>query len=95
MDGLFGFDVSHRVNHISFGDDNELKTVKSIFNLGEISPLDNTEKKEHDKSIYEYYMKVVPTTYVDLNHKDYHVHQFISNHNKVPVFQHLPAVYFR
>ena len=95
MDGLFGFDVSHKVNHISFGEDNELKDVKRIFGLGEISPLDGTEKPEHDKSIYEYYMKVVPTTYVDMDSNTFFVHQFISNHNKVHVFQYLPAVYFR
>lgn len=95
MDQIFDFDVTHKVNHISFGEDNELKEVKKVFELGEINPLDNSERKDNGRNIYEYYMKVVPTTYVDLKDRIFYVHQFISNNNKVHAPQFLPAVYFR
>jgi hypothetical protein len=57
-EGYFSFDVSHRINHLSFGEDKKVELAKKTFKLGEISPLDNTNHPEHDKRTYEYYMKV-------------------------------------
>jgi hypothetical protein len=57
-DGYFNFDLSHKINHISFGDDKDLKIIKKTFNTGELNPLDNTEKNENSKILYEYYLKV-------------------------------------
>lgn len=94
-EGVFTFDASHKVHHLSFGEDAELKVVKNTFGLGEISPLDKTYHLAHDKKTYEYYMKVVPTTFIDLDANTYYVHQFISNSNQVSTHMSLPAVYFR
>lgn len=57
-DGFFNYDLSHKINHISFGEDKDLKIIKKIFNTGELNPLDHTEKNENSKKLYEYYLKV-------------------------------------
>jgi hypothetical protein len=94
-EGLMNFDVTHKINHISFGDDSDLKQIKTKFGVGVLNPLDNLNKDDHEmKKTYEYYLKVVPTTYEDIDKKTYHVHQFTSNGNEV-VTQMVPAVYFR
>ena len=54
-------------------------------------------KKKEDEHIgvsYNYYLSVVPTTYVDVSGNEYFVHQFTSNENEIET-HHLPAVYFR
>ena len=58
-DGFFNFDLSHKINHISFGDDKDLKIIKNGFKTGELNPLDHTEKIETTKKFFEYYIKVI------------------------------------
>jgi len=94
-EGMMHWDVTHKINHISFGDDSALKEIKKQFGVGVLNPLDEVGKVDHDqKKTYEYYLKVVPTTYEDINKKTYHVHQFTSNTNEV-VTNMVPATYFR
>ena len=58
-EGLMQFDVTHKINHISFGDDSDLKQIKAKFGLGVLNPLDNVRKSETElKKTYEYYLKV-------------------------------------
>jgi hypothetical protein len=59
-EGYFTFDVSHRINHLSFGEDKDLKYIKKNFgeNHGVLNPLDHTVRNEHIKLVYEYYLKV-------------------------------------
>jgi hypothetical protein len=57
-DGYFNFDLSHKINHIFFGEDKDLKIIRNTFNTGELNPLDSTEKIEKTKKVYEYYIKV-------------------------------------
>ena len=53
------FDVTHKINHISFGDDSDLKQIKAKFGVGVLNPLDNVKKSDTDlKKTYEYYLKV-------------------------------------
>merc|ERR1712087_66927 len=47
-----------------------------------------------NSAIFEYYTKVVPTTYMPLNRPPIHVHQFTANSNKI-VHQQMPSLYFR
>merc|ERR1719240_1588727 len=47
-----------------------------------------------DSSIFEYYTKVVPTTYVPLDREPLHVFQFTANSNKI-VNQQMPSLYLR
>jgi hypothetical protein len=58
-EGRTNFDVSHRVNHISFGDDSDIKFIKENFKTGILNPLDSVVKINHEiKKTYEYYLKV-------------------------------------
>jgi hypothetical protein len=95
-EGLYKFDVSHKINHISFGDKKDLQEIKEEFNVGVVSPLDGTLINDHSEhKVIEYYIKVVPTTYVNLSGKSYHVHQFTSNQNTLTQQHQVPTVYFR
>lgn len=96
-ENIFKYDISHKVNHISFGDESDIQLIKAKFNVGNLNPLDGIsriKKGEADK-IYEYYLKVVPTNYVDINNQSYDVNQFTSNSNEVPVNMMTPTIYFR
>jgi len=53
------FDVAHKINHLSFGDDKDLQKIRSEFiSYGELNPLDGVKKAEFSRKVYEYYMKV-------------------------------------
>merc|ERR1712217_943365 len=94
--------VSHRVNHISFGVDTDISYVKKNFkDTGIVSPLDGIEQivSERkgggiDSAIFEYYTKVVPTTYRPLDQPPVNVYQFTANSNKI-VNQQMPSLYLR
>jgi hypothetical protein len=59
-EGLMQFDVTHKINHISFGDDSDIKQIKAKFGAGVLNPLDNVRKVESElKKTYEYYLKVI------------------------------------
>ena len=59
-EGMMQFDVTHKINHISFGDDSDLKQIKTTFGVGVLNPLDNIQKADHEiKKTYEYYLKVI------------------------------------
>jgi hypothetical protein len=97
--GINTIDLSHKIKHISFGDDKDLKQIKAKFNKGVLNPLDGVErlKPESLKTIgvmHQYYINVVPTTYEDLNGKQLFVHQFTANSNEIQTYM-LPALYFR
>lgn len=96
-DGLVDFDLSHTINHISFGDEDDIKAIKNKFKTGILNPIDNTTKKTvaNKKLIYEYYLNVVPTTYIDLDGKEYDVHQFTANSNEMKANVLVPAIFFR
>jgi len=63
-----------------------------------LSPLDNLKRLRpenvRDPLSYEYYIKVVPTTYQTLESAEYFVHQFTANTNEFSS-QGMPAVFFR
>ena len=91
-------DFSHEVNHLSFGVNKDIEVIQTIFHEGVLSPLD-TVKKMRPENVkealnYEYYIKVVPTTYKTLKHEEYYVHQFTANSNEYKS-EGAPAVYFR
>mmetsp|Transcript_62231 Transcript_62231/g.148495 ORF Transcript_62231/g.148495 Transcript_62231/m.148495 type:complete len:347 (+) Transcript_62231:185-1225(+) len=95
--------ITHRVNHISFGADTDISYVKNNFkSTGIVSPLDGVVQvcESHkdgggvDSAIFEYYTKVVSTTYVPLDASPVHVYQFTANSNKI-VNQQMPSLYLR
>lgn len=72
-------DLSHKINHISFGEEKDIIQIRKKFNKGVLNPLDQTQKTkakadEHIGVSYNYYLSVVPTTYIDVSGNEYYVH---------------------
>merc|ERR1711971_357986 len=97
--------ISHRINHISFGTESDIAFIKENFQgTGVVSPLDGIVQTVNDtdgkvgtfidSAIFEYYTKVVPTTYIPLSGQRRHVYQFTANANKI-VNQQMPSLYLR
>jgi len=101
--------ISHRINHISFGVDTDIGYVKKNFDgIGMVAALDGVErscgekqdpgfgvpKGAVDAAIFEYYAKVVSTTYVPLDREPLHVYQFTANSNRIQN-QQMPSLYLR
>jgi len=95
--------ISHTVNHLSFGVDTDISFVKkNCKNTGVVSPLDGVEHAVHERkegkgtetAIFEYYTKVVPTTYRSLDAPPVNVYQFTAHSNKI-VNQQMPSLYIR
>ncbi|VDL64285.1 unnamed protein product [Nippostrongylus brasiliensis] len=70
------FDTAHTINHLSFGN----------YFPGKKHPLDGREAKVNDFSgpiMHNYYVKVVPTSYVSMNGQVEDSHQFsVTTHQK-------------
>mmetsp|Transcript_9027 Transcript_9027/g.9375 ORF Transcript_9027/g.9375 Transcript_9027/m.9375 type:complete len:212 (+) Transcript_9027:2-637(+) len=92
--GYFRFDMSHRINHLSFGDQKTTDRVKKQFSEGILNPLDKVSKVDKQRKVYEYYLKVVPTTFTNMKQKTWYSHQYTASTNEL-VSNMLPAVYFR
>ena len=56
--GLFKFDLSHTIHHLSFGEMNDEKIIRKYFHEGELNPLDKSSKKDSSRKVYDYYLKV-------------------------------------
>jgi hypothetical protein len=59
QEGLYTWDVSHKINHFYVGETSEIEKIKREFGGGVLSPLDKIEKRDMDKKVYEYYLKVI------------------------------------
>jgi hypothetical protein len=95
-EGISTSDLSHKINHISFGDETDIKNIKSKFDVGILNPIDGVEKIDHTKQkMYEYYLKVVPTTYIDVNGESLSAHQFTSNSNENVSNMMISTIFFR
>uniref|UniRef100_A0A8C4QQ39 Endoplasmic reticulum-Golgi intermediate compartment protein n=1 Tax=Eptatretus burgeri TaxID=7764 RepID=A0A8C4QQ39_EPTBU len=72
--GITKFNTSHRIYHLSFG---------SSF-PGAVFPLDNTTTvAEADSMMFQYFVKVVPTVFVDLEGQVVHTNQFsVTKHSR-------------
>jgi hypothetical protein len=89
-------DLSHQITALSFGEEADLSAIRLTFSEGVLSPLDELfkEKSSGEARSYEYYLKVVPTTFKLLDSHEYFVHQFTADtHEYRP--RGLPAVFFR
>jgi hypothetical protein len=97
--------ITHHINHISFGTDTDISYVTENFKgTGIVNPLDGVDQVVPprnatsafaiDSAIFEYYTKVVPTTYIPLDRPPLHVYQFTANANKI-VNQQMPSLYLR
>lgn len=91
-------DFSHEILHLSFGENQDIQAIQAAFHEGVLSPLDSVKKMRSENVreaiSYEYYIKVVPTTYKTLQSQEYYVHQFTANSNEYRA-EGVPAVFFR
>ncbi|XP_048590649.1 endoplasmic reticulum-Golgi intermediate compartment protein 3 isoform X1 [Nematostella vectensis] len=73
--GSTQFNLTHNIKHLSFGHDYPGKTY----------PLDNTFVPAMEAgSMYQYFVKIVPTTYRKLSGEILHTHQFsVTKHKRV------------
>lgn len=91
---FFGEDsmnVSHYINHLWFGKSEELKDVQGAI----INPLEGVKRVTNDDALsYEYFIKIVPSTYENngITHDSY---QFVANSHQMVGRYRLPAIYFR
>ncbi|XP_033727705.1 endoplasmic reticulum-Golgi intermediate compartment protein 3-like [Pecten maximus] len=69
------FNITHNIQHLSFGKDYP----------GIINPLDDTNQlAEEDQMMFQYFVKVVPTTYVKTTGKTLYTNQYsVTKHSKV------------
>ncbi|XP_028514865.1 endoplasmic reticulum-Golgi intermediate compartment protein 3 [Exaiptasia diaphana] len=76
--GQTQFNITHKINHLSFGYDYP----------GKEYPLDNTAiVADEPGSMYQYFVKIVPTTYNKLSGEVLHTHQFSVTKHKRKVKQ--------
>lgn len=99
----FDLDIRHNIHH--FGLDNT--RVRSEDNLNDLSkvrelrgsftPLDGYRLLKEGKAQFsEYYLKVVPTTYVDpVDSSETYTFQLTADNNLITTQHQLPAIYFR
>eukprot|EP00744_Colponema_vietnamica_P003898 GILI01005909.1.p1 GENE.GILI01005909.1~~GILI01005909.1.p1 ORF type:complete len:336 (+),score=86.99 GILI01005909.1:52-1059(+) len=104
FDNIEGVDMSHRINHLSFGDQyTPSATVERLLKKhGEsfvsFFPLDGQQKREVFSNVaptYEYYIKLVPTTFEHSGEDIFHSYQFSSAQREFPSNRMLPAIFFR
>ena len=44
--GISTIDLSHQINHISFGEEKDLTQIRKKFNKGVLNPLDGSKKEK-------------------------------------------------
>lgn len=92
----FTLNMTHIINHLSFGKNENLEYVKGHFDVGVLNPLDGVKKVDNiNNNIYEYYLNIVPTKYINLDSKEYNLYQFTVNHNVDKTPRNFPAVFYR
>eukprot|EP00397_Hematodinium_sp_SG-2012_P049977 GEMP01057872.1.p1 GENE.GEMP01057872.1~~GEMP01057872.1.p1 ORF type:complete len:285 (+),score=46.97 GEMP01057872.1:220-1074(+) len=95
-------DLSHRISHLSFGSDEDiLHVLRNFRDSGIVAPLDKVERQvplsdtgSAKPIIYEYYLKIVPTSFELMGYNATHVFQFTANSNQI-TNSHMPSIYFR
>jgi hypothetical protein len=86
--GMTALDLSHKINHLSFGKSDDISRIKKNFKEGIFHPLDGLSKMKSidlkDSGVmHQYYISVVPTTFETLQGDKMYVHQFTANSNEI------------
>ena len=97
-EGILKINAQHKINEISFGDIKDRYQIWSNFgkNIAKLSySLNNIKKKyEQLKSVYQYYLKIVPTKYKTFKNEinDY---QYTYNSYAEHGINEMPTIHFR
>jgi hypothetical protein len=98
IEGGFKINGQHKINEISFGETNERHHIWSNFgkNIAKLSYSLNNMKKKYEQltSVYQYYLKIVPTKYITFKNviDDY---QYTYNSYAEHGIQEMPSMHFR
>ena len=75
------FNLSHKINELSFGFESHVKYVKNNYKIGKLNPLDNIIKIDDKEALtHNYFLNIVPTEYFGKKNKTYNVFQFTGNY---------------
>ena len=98
IEGGFKINAQHKINEISFGETNERHHIWSNFgkNIAKLSYSLNNMKKKYEQltSVYQYYLKIVPTKYITFKNviNDY---QYTYNSYAEHGIHEMPSMHFR
>ena len=97
-DRVLKMNGQHKINEISFGETSQRYQIKKNFgkNIAKLSFSLNDIKKKYDRliSVYQYYLKIVPTKYISYNNEinDY---QYTYNSFGEQGIHEMPSMHFR
>lgn len=83
--------MSHKINHMSFGREHRNSYILSNFGEGEqtnFAPYDGFSKSDDARTVmkHEYIMKIIPIQYYDnVNEQEFHSYQFSMNADSSPI----------
>ena len=85
---------------MSFGYDSDFRNINQKFKilqekLVSTFSLEDIVSNKNIKNNYEYYMKIIPTTYIDIVGKSYNVYQISTNEHEYESPTDIPSIYFR
>ena len=98
LKGHFLINAQHKINQISFGETKERYQIWSNFgkNIAKLSFTLNNIKKKYEQltSVYQYYLKIVPTKYISYKNEinDY---QYTYNSYAEKGIHEMPSMHFR
>ncbi|CAG9317217.1 unnamed protein product [Blepharisma stoltei] len=93
-------DISHRINHLSFGREHRNSYILSTFGEGEqtnFAPYDGIIKTDKQGVVakHEYTLKIIPIQYYDkITGEEFHSYQFSMNGSTSPIEAVFGIVYF-
>ena len=97
-EGILKINAQHRINEISFGDTSDRFIIWNNFgkSIAKLSYTLNNVKKQYEKltSIYQYYLKIVPTKYITFK-KQINDYQYTYNSYAEHGIQEMPSMHFR
>ena len=91
----YKFNLSHKINNLSFGYENDLKYINDNFKIGKLNPLDNKIVIDKNEGItHNYYMNIIPSEYYGENNKIYNVFQLTANYLSKSDSDEIPEIAF-
>ena len=91
----YKFNLSHKINSLSFGYEKDLKYINDNFKIGKLNPLDNNIVIDKNEGMtHLYYMKIIPSEYYGENNKIYNVFQLTANYLSKSDSDEIPEIAF-
>ena len=91
----YTLNLTHEIHHLAFGDKTETMDFETSGIPKAVLPLDGKTELLDQAMISEYYIKVVPTTFISLDGTEAHSFQFTASHNSYSSNQYMAAAWFK